>query len=67
VDESETAGPWASRSQIHQATGMVVAQLRLSPEDALALLRAHAYAQDSTLAEIAASVVQKRRLDFPIT
>jgi len=67
TDESEGAGPWASRAQVHQATGMVVAQLRIGPEDALALLRAHAYAQESTLAEIAASVVQHRRLDFPIT
>lgn len=60
------ASPWASRSQIHQATGMVVAQLHVSPEDALALLRAHAYAQQASLAEIAASVVE-RRLTFPIS
>lgn len=59
-------GPWASRSQIHQATGMVVAQLHVSPEDALALLRAHAYANQAPLAEIAASVVG-RRLTFPIS
>jgi hypothetical protein len=67
VDEDELAGPWSSRAQVHQATGMVVAQLRISPEDALALLRAHAYGQDTTLADIAAGVVQHRRLDFPIT
>lgn len=44
---------------------MVVVQLRLPPEDALAILRAHAYAQQSTLSEIAAAVVA-RRLKFPI-
>jgi hypothetical protein len=57
------SGPWASRARVHQATGMVVAQLRLSPEDALAVLRAHAYGQQSTLSEIASAVVE-RRLTF---
>lgn len=67
VAEGEAAGPWASRAEVHQATGMVVAQLHISPDDALALLRAHAYAHDSTLVAIAASVVKRRRLDFPVT
>jgi hypothetical protein len=57
------AGAWSSRAGIHQATGMVIAQLRVSPDDALAILRAHAYAHDTTLAEIAEQVVD-RRLDF---
>lgn len=65
VDDT-AAGPWASRAQVHQATGMVVAQLHVTPEDALALLRAHAYAHGSTLSEIAASVVE-RRISFPIS
>lgn len=56
-------GPWSARSEIHQATGMVVAQLALLPEDALAILRAHAFAHDTSLAEIAHLVVT-RRLDF---
>jgi ANTAR domain/GAF domain len=59
-------GPWATRAQIHQATGIVIAQLQIGPEDALALLRAHAYAYDTTLDAIAAEVVQ-RRLDFSTT
>ncbi|MFC7595750.1 GAF and ANTAR domain-containing protein [Terrabacter sp. GCM10028922] len=50
-------GPWASRAQIHQATGMVVAQLSVSPDEALALLRAHAFAHTWSLAQVAASVV----------
>jgi hypothetical protein len=58
-----SSGPWASRAKIHQATGMVVAQLRISPEDALSVLRAHAYGQQATLSEIAAAVVD-RRLNF---
>jgi hypothetical protein len=67
--ESQTEmspGPWATRAQIHQATGIVVAQLKIGPEDALVLLRAHAFAHDTTLDVIAAEVVQ-RRLDFSIT
>ena len=63
--DEEGGGPWASRARIHQATGMVVAQLGISPQDALALLRAHAYVHESTLSDIAASVVE-RRLTFPI-
>jgi hypothetical protein len=59
-------GPWATRAQIHQATGVVVAQLGIAPDDALALLRAHAYAHDATLDAIAAEVMA-RRLDFDIT
>lgn len=66
LEEEHAAGPWASRAQIHQATGMVVAQLHVSPEDALALLRAHAYAHQASLSHIAASVVE-RRLTFPIS
>lgn len=59
-------GPWASRAQVHQATGIVVAQLGLSPEDSLALLRAHAYAHDTTL-EATAVQVTGRELDFTTT
>jgi hypothetical protein len=57
------SGAWSSRAAIHQATGMVIAQLKLGPDDALAILRAHAYAHETTLAEIAEQVIA-RRLDF---
>ncbi len=60
---SGTGGPWATRAKIHQATGMVIAQLGVSAADALALLRAHAFAQSRTLAETAGAVVN-RRLTF---
>jgi hypothetical protein len=60
------SGPWASRAQVHQATGIVVAQLRIGAEDALALLRAHAYAHDTSLNAIAAQVIA-RQLDFTST
>jgi hypothetical protein len=57
------SGLWEDRAKVHQATGMVVAQLGISPEDALALLRAHAFADESNLDDLAALVVA-RRFDF---
>jgi AmiR/NasT family two-component response regulator len=54
---------WSARAEVHQATGMVIAQLRMPADDALAILRAHAYANDTTLADIAHQVVT-RQLDF---
>jgi GAF domain-containing protein/ANTAR domain-containing protein len=54
---------WGSRSKVHQATGMVVALLAVSPDDALALLRAYAFSQGRSLNEVAEGVVG-RRLDI---
>jgi ANTAR domain len=59
----ETDDAWESRSVVHQATGMVIVQLRVRPEDALAIMRAHAFAHDATVNEIAEQIVS-RRLDF---
>ena len=50
-------GAWASRAEVHQATGMITAQLRIDPVDALALLSAHAFAQDRKVHEVAQDVV----------
>ena len=54
---------WGERDRVSQATGMVVAQLRLQPADALAVLRAHAFAHETTLAQVSALVLE-RKLDF---
>jgi hypothetical protein len=51
------------RREVHQATGMVLAQLDISAEDAALLLRAHAFASGRTVAEVANDVVE-RRLNF---
>lgn len=55
----DTAGPWSQRAQTHQAVGMVMAQLGISPPDALALLRAHAFTHDQALADIVAAVTAR--------
>jgi AmiR/NasT family two-component response regulator len=54
---------WSARAELHQATGMVIAQLNIPADDALALLRAHAYAHDTTLGDVAQQVIT-RQLDF---
>jgi hypothetical protein len=53
----------AMRREVHQATGMVQAQLGLSATDALTRLRAHAYTTDRPIEDVARDVVA-RRLDF---
>jgi hypothetical protein len=60
------ANSWSNRAKISQATGMVMAQLRLPADDALAILRAHAYAQGWSLSGVSDLVVS-RRLDFRST
>ncbi len=52
-----------SRREVHQATGMVLAQTGRSATDALLLMRAHAFSQGRTVREVARDVVS-RRLDF---
>lgn len=59
VDRAEAAGVWAGRAEVHQATGFLVARLGLSPDDALALLRARAYAADVALVEVARQVLDR--------
>jgi hypothetical protein len=48
------------RAEVHQATGMVAAQLGVSVTDALAALRAHAYAHGLRLSDLATAVVARR-------
>jgi ANTAR domain len=60
---SVTDETWSSRDRVDQATGMVTAQLGVAPADARAVLRAHAYAHDTSLAQVSAWVLA-RRLSF---
>jgi hypothetical protein len=59
-DEQYWDRSWGNRAEIHQATGMVVAQLGISAADALARLRAHAFAEQRLLGEVARDVVARR-------
>lgn len=53
-------GPWTERAEVHQATGMVVAQLGVAEGDALALLRAHAFSHDQSVGRSARQVLAHR-------
>lgn len=46
-----------SRRRVHQATGMVLAQLGISPEDARLVLEGHAFAAGSSMMEVADQVL----------
>jgi GAF domain-containing protein len=71
TDPNDPAGlrdsdaPWldptlGTHTQIHQATGMVLAQLDIDATDALARLRAHAFSHQRLLLDVAADVVARR-------
>lgn len=52
------------RAEIYQASGMVAIQLSIPAADALLRIRAHAFANDQSVAETAAQIVDRRlRLD----
>jgi hypothetical protein len=53
-------GLWIDRAEVHQATGMVLAQLDIPAEDAFARLRAYAFANRRLLREVARDVVGRR-------
>lgn len=48
------------RAEVHQAAGMISVQLGIGVEDALVRLRAHAYAENRRLADVARDVVARR-------
>jgi GAF domain-containing protein len=54
---------WHRQAVIDQATGMVMAQLGVAAEDAVALLRAHAFAHSRSLLDIATRTLS-RELNF---
>jgi hypothetical protein len=63
LDDSDV--PWldpalGSHTGIHQATGMVLAQLGIDATAALARLRAHAFSHQRLLLDVAADVVARR-------
>lgn len=61
--DDHDGGPSYSRREIHQATGMVIAQHNVNAEDATLLLRAHAFSSARSVREVANDIVE-RRLSF---
>jgi hypothetical protein len=62
--DSDAAAGWldhssGSRAEIHQATGMVLAQLQVSATAALARLRAYAFVEQRLLGDVARDVVDR--------
>lgn len=64
ADESELTwqrgDPTAHHAQVHQATGMILAQLGISAEAAFARLRAHAFADERRLGDVARDIIGRR-------
>lgn len=52
-----------SRRSVHQATGIVLAQLDITPEEAQLVIQGHAFAAGKPVMEIASEIVE-RRLGF---
>jgi len=59
-DEYEEAGNAFSRRFIHQATGVVLAQLDLSAEDARLVIQGHAFAASRAMMDVARDIVEGR-------
>jgi hypothetical protein len=58
-DHGWLTGP-LHRRVIYQATGMIIAQLEVNAEGALARIRAHAFRHERELADVARDVVERR-------
>lgn len=64
-DPSIVGSTLEGNAQLYQAQGMVQVQLGVSIADAMVRLRAHAFAQDRPLHEVAADVVARRLVFGP--
>jgi len=53
-------GAVTNRLELYQAQGMLIAQLEVGPEEAMARLRAYAFAHDRRLSEVAHAIVTRR-------
>ena len=59
-DGSVPDGRWDERAEVHQATGMILAQLAIPAQDAFVRLRAYAFAHRRPVTEVARDVVARR-------
>lgn len=58
-EEVLRGAPWQQRVLVHQATGVVMSRLHVPADDALSLLRAHAFALDADVVDLARRVVDE--------
>jgi len=65
ADHPNGLGPVLWHAQVHQAAGMISAQLGVSPLEALVRLRAYSYGHNSQLTDVARSVAEGRLRFFP--
>ncbi|GAB2854666.1 ANTAR domain-containing protein [Nocardioides pacificus] len=63
ADADDAVARWSARDRVHQATGMVVAQLAIAPDDAIALMRAFAFSHGLGMDEVAEEILERRQ-DF---
>ncbi|RXZ48788.1 ANTAR domain-containing protein [Agromyces fucosus] len=56
----EDLGNAYSRRFVHQATGVVLAQLGLSPDEARLVIQGHAFAESRTMIDVAQDIVEGR-------
>ena len=59
-DEREDLGNASLRRLVHQATGMVLAQLHITADDALLIIQGHAFAGGMTMMDVAQDVIDRR-------
>ena len=57
---TDAAGSRYSRRVVHQATGIVLAQLDITAEEASLVVQGHAFARNRPVSDIAADVVAGR-------
>jgi GAF domain-containing protein len=60
ADDRWLSGLAADQDQVYQATGMMMAQLGVGTDEALARLRAHAFAHGRTAVDVARDVLEHR-------
>ena len=65
--DRQPEGAALQHPEVHQATGMIIAQAGVSAAVALIRLRAYAYANDQRLRDVAASVVARQLRFHPDT
>lgn len=59
VDHDVDAKPY-SRRTVHQATGVVLAQLDLDPDDAMLMIQAHAFSTGQSMMEVSREILDGR-------